>query len=185
MRSVSYAVVPVANAIKTSIATVAAPVTYTGVQINGAIGPATMNPARLISVTSSASGGSYTATAITITGTNASGAAQTDTLTLTATGGNETIVSTKAFATVTSIAILAMTNTSGAFTFGVRDVLCPRPPNRVRVGTTGNLKVGYPDGTTDTIVSILAGETLFIRPSRIYADSATTATNVTLIFDDK
>ncbi len=183
MRSVSYPAIPVTNAIKTSIATVAAPVSYSGVALNGAIGVAEMNPPRNISVTTSASVGAYTLTAITITGTDAAGRALTETLTLTQANGGQTVVGASAFKTVTQIDILAMVSTAGAFTFGVRDIFCTRRPSRIRVGTTGALKVGYDDGTTDVIAAVLAGETLNIAPARVYGDSSTTATNVTLIFD--
>lgn len=183
MRTVSFPVIAVANAIKLSIATSVAPITYSGVQLDGAVGAAVMSPPRSIAVTTAAHAGSYTLTGITITGTDQSGNVQTEVLTLTAVNGGETVVGTKAFKTVTSIAVLAMTDALGAFTFGTRDIFAT--PKRIRVGTTGALKVAYEDGTVDTIPAVLAGETLAISPNKIFGDASTTATNLTLIFDVK
>lgn len=141
------------DAIKTSIATVAAPVTYT--TFNGVLG-GTFDPPRAVTVTTSASGGSYTLTAITFTGTYG-GAVVTDTVTLTQTGGGETLYGDQPFDTLTSIAILAMNNTSGAFQFGCGDVyagsgLYLRAVKAI--GADGNIGVQYSGSQTDTLVCI-------------------------------
>lgn len=137
------------DAIKTSIATVAAPATYT--TFNGAIGGA-FDPPRAVTVKTSASVGSYTLTAITFTGTYG-GQPVTDTITLTQTGGGETLYGDQPFDTLTSIAIAAMSDTSGAFEFGVGDVYAGagRFFRAVKaVGGAGSIGLQF-DGVSDTL----------------------------------
>lgn len=184
MKTVSYsAALADTDAIKTSIATVAATATYTGGALNGVIGATAMVPARTVSVTTSANVGTYTGVAIVVTGTDVNGLALSETLTLTAVDGNETIVGSKGFKTVTSIAIPAQFDTGGTFQFGVRDVMCSTPPKAVRCVGAGALKVGYEDGTTDTIADIAARETLLISPTKIFGDGGTTVVGLSLLID--
>ncbi len=49
----------------------------------------------------------------------------------------------------------------------------------IRVGGAGTLVLHYPDGTTDTITGLLAGEKLYVSPDKIVA-AGTTATKITL-----
>ena len=54
-------------------------------------------------------------------------------------------------------------------------------PKCIYVGGAGNLAVQYEDGTSDTILGIVAGTILPISPRSII-DTGTTATNVTVIW---
>jgi len=186
MKTVTYtAALAVANAIKTSIATVASIATYSGVALNGAIGQAVMNPPRTISVTAAASAGSYVAgSTIVITGRDSQGSLITETLTLVGTDGTETLVTTQGFKSVTSIVIAAQVNTSGAWTVGVRDVAFgPDKPYAIRAVATGALKLGYGGGSvTDIIPAVAALETLQVSPDKIYGDASTTVVGMTLFF---
>ncbi len=49
----------------------------------------------------------------------------------------------------------------------------------LRIGGAGNIVLHYPDGTTDTITNLLAGERLYVSPDKIVA-AGSTATKVTL-----
>jgi hypothetical protein len=122
------------NAIKTSIATSTSAWSYSGAALNGSIGAGALSPARPITATSSSSAGAYTLTAMTVVGVDANGNALTDTMTPTQTGGGETISTTKAFASVTSISGSAMSNTAGAWTFGYGAGLGLRQTPKVRAG---------------------------------------------------
>ncbi len=184
MRTVTFQTVADADAIKTSVASSTSEESYSGAELNGAIGAAAMVPARTLSVTTSSNTGSYNiADPITFTGTDSEGNAISEDLTLTNEDGGETLVTTKAFRTVTSIATPEQNDTGGAFTFGVRDIVpVANPPRAVRCGGAGNLKVAYDDGTTDTLTDIIAGEVLAISPTKIFGDAATTASKISLMF---
>jgi hypothetical protein len=176
MRAVSYPVLALPAAIKSSTATSTSGQTY---PISGA----TMVPARTISVTTTAMAAAYAIVSpIVITGTDAADRPLVESLSLTQTGGGETIVGLQGFKTVTSIAVPAQALATGAFTFGVRDVVCATPPVAIRVGTAGSIKLGYADGTVDTIAAAAAGETFRINPIEVFGDASTTATNLTLLF---
>jgi hypothetical protein len=171
------------DAIKTSIATVAAPVTYSPAY-NGVIGTInSMIPARTLTVTSAANPGSYVAgSTITITGTDAAGRVLVEVFTHVGTGGGETLVGTKGFETVTSILVAAQADTSGAWSFGVRDVLCDVKPYMIRANGAGDLKVSFDDGSTDTIPAMAAKEYITFAPTKVFGDSGTTITGLTLFF---
>ena len=169
-----------ANGIKTSVATVASPVTYSS--FNGTLG-GTFSVPRTVSFTSTSHSSSYvSASTIVFHGTDINGAVITETLHNSTANGGETVVGSLGFLTVTSIVVAAQADTAGAYTFGVRDIVCSSQCADIRVGTTGNLKVGYPDGTTDTIPNVIAGEHLPYGPSIIYGDSSTTIQNITIAF---
>lgn len=173
--------IAVANAIKASIATVAAPASYSTSGLNGAIGQAEFAVPQNVTVTTSSHGGSYAiASPIVITGLDPYGAVITENLTLTATGGGETIAGTKSFAQVTQIDIPAMTDTGGAFTFGVGDILLPSGNvfREVRGNSAANVKVGFIDGTSDTI-PCTAGEHHKVAANRVY-NTGTTVSSVTV-----
>lgn len=168
------------NAIKTSIATSASPADYT--TFNGTLAGGPYRLPRTVSVTSSASAGSYIITSpIVFTGTDANGTVITESLSLTATGGGETIVGTKGFATVTEIAVPAMHDTSGAFTFGVQDVIVGGCAE-LRFGKAGNVKVVTSKGNTDTILDIVANERIPLSVSKIFGDASTTVQDITVLF---
>lgn len=184
-KSVSFAAVAniaIANGLKTSIATSASPANYSGVALNGTLAGTTMFPARTISVTTATHAASYNTTnPIVFTGTDPNGATITESLTLTQSGGNETVVGLKGFATVTSIAVPAQNDALGSFTFGVRDLILSELVRAIRVGGSGNLHVSYSDGSTDTLTGVQ--ETLRdCFPTKIWGDGNTTVTNLTLFF---
>lgn len=149
-RCVTYTALADDDAIKTSIATVAAPATYSGGALNGAYGGTFPLP-QTVSVTTSSSVGSYILGAIVFTGTDQDGSVITESLTLTAVNGNETIKGTTAFATITSIVVPAQFDTSGTFKFGVFHLLLKSPMRKIRASAAGNLVLGFQDGNTDTL----------------------------------
>lgn len=184
MKTASYATALAdIDAIKLSIATVAGAAAYSGAGINGVIGLTSMVPARTVTVTAATSPGSYVAAStITFTGTDAADRVITEVLALVGTGGNETLIGTKGFKTVTAIDIQAQVDTSGAFSFGVRDILCDKAPYMIRATAAGDLKVGYSDGSTDTIPAMAAKEYITFAPAKVFGDSATTVVGMTLFF---
>lgn len=183
MKSVSYAAALAdTDALKASIATAAADVVYATSDLDGVIGTGVMNPARTVSVKTTANASTYTGHAIVVSGTDPNGAPLSETLTLTATNGGETIVGTKPFRTVTSIGVPAQHDTSGHFEFGVRDVMLGTPPKSIRALAAGDLKVMYDDGTVDTISALAAKETIAISPVKIFGDAATTVVGMSLLF---
>jgi hypothetical protein len=170
------------DAIKSSIATVADEVTYSGVDLNGVIGATAMQAPRTVTATLAASAGSYVASStITITGTDYRGAVLVEVLTIVGTDGTETLVGTKGFATVVSILIEAQFDTSGAFSFGVQDVMLNGCG--IRVGTAGHVKLGFADGNTDAPQSLAVGEYLPTGFNKLFGSSATTAQNITVFVD--
>jgi hypothetical protein len=122
------------NAIKTSIATSTSSWSYSGAALNGSVGTGALAPARPITASSSSSTGAYTLTAMTVVGTDLHGNALTDTMTPTQVNGSETISTTKAFASVTSISGSAMSNTAGAWVFGFGAGLGLRRLPKLRAG---------------------------------------------------
>ncbi len=184
MNSVTYtAALADDDAIKLSIATVVGVATYTAVNLDGLIGDDAMSPARTLTVVTSASVGAYVlASTMVVTGTDAAGRVLTETFTIGNADGGETLVGTKAFASVTGIVIQAQANTAGTFKFGVRDVVCAKAPYMVRASAAGNLHVGYSDGTQDTIPALNAKEYLEFAPTKIYGDVTTTVVGMTLFF---
>lgn len=191
------AALAVVNAILTSFATSASPSTVTSFTgalagnltgtVNGATGINAGNGAvgRTITVTTSASAATYKTgipNGIVVTGTDYAGNAQTETLALTNAGGGETVVGAIAWKSIASIVIPGQNNTSGAFQFGVQDIKMPGGCRSVRVGVAGNLHVGYSDGSTDVIPSVLAGEYLPARPTTVFGDALTTGSAITVCF---
>lgn len=168
-----------ANAIVTSLATSASPVTLSGGSLNGSIGAGAIVLSQTISATTSVHASSYVLTPITVNGTDESGATISDTITLTLVNGGETISTSKGFASVTSIVIPAQHDALGAWTFGVRDVALVKPARAVRGGAAGNVKMAYQDATVDTL-PFTAGEVQCILPVRLYDDGGTTAWPVTV-----
>ena len=143
--------ITVAAGIKTSFPTSASPQTFT--TFNGSLsssGAVSLPFGQRVTITSTSSSGSYTTNAITVTGTYNS-VAQTDTVTPLTANGNESLKTTKPFDTVTSVALPAQVNTSGAWTIGVDDLVPVQPFRRFYVGAAGNVVVKFQDSTTDTV----------------------------------
>ena len=126
------------DAIKTSIATVAAPANYVGVALNGVIGAGTIDPPRCFYVKSTVAAAQYTAgSTVTATGTLA-GAVVTDVLTIVGTGGGEHLIGDQYFDAITAIDIEAQAGVGGAFEFGVYSQAEPTASGWVRfAGGTG------------------------------------------------
>ncbi len=169
-----------ADGIKTSIATVAAPVTYVVADLNGAaISTGVLDLPRSVSVTTSSSVGAYAiALPIVVTGKRG-GAEVTESLTLTQTGGNETIYGTQAFDSIASIAIPAMVSTAGAFTFGVADICAPAGDtfSGVKCDTAVTLHVKYGEASTakSDATAVLAKTFEPISPSRVLTTTGKTS----------
>lgn len=102
------------DGIKTAIATVAAITTYSGAALNGAVGAGVMSPPRNPTVTASDSAGSYVGS-VTFTGVDINGNAITEAVAI---SNNATAVGAKAFAKITSIGLVAQTDTAGSLQFG-------------------------------------------------------------------
>lgn len=169
------------DAIVTTLATVASPTVVSGAGLNGAMGATSIAPfSRTLSVTTTAFASTYNTTdPIVVTGLDLDGNTITQNLLLTAAGGNQTIQGTKLFSSVVSIAIPAQLTTSGAFTFGVRDVgtvAC----RQLRANAAGNIKVKYSNGSLDTLL-FAAGEKMDVRPVLIYGDGDTTVVGITIL----
>ncbi len=168
----------VTNSIVTSLATAVIPAVLTGAGLTGA-NAGTLSIPQNVSVTTTTHTASYVLTPIVVTGTDINGSVITENLTLTLVNGNETIVGSKAFSTVTSISIPAQNDALGTFIFGTKNYFPGSVVLEVRVKTAGTLHVGYNGGFTDTL-SALAGDRLPYCISKIFADS--TAQDVTLAF---
>lgn len=104
-----------ANAIKTAIATVAAPTTYVVADLNGTTGAAVMVPPRNITITTAGGTAADAPATATINGTFR-GKAQTDTITVAQTATIATGV--KPFDKVTSIVLPAADGTGATLAFG-------------------------------------------------------------------
>jgi hypothetical protein len=181
------------DAVKTSVATAATPITYSGAGFNGALGagPITLDPPRYISVTNTSAVGTYKYGAsypIVITGTRC-GVAVTESLLLTTANGNETIVGDQPFDTLVSIAIPAQNDTSGAWTFGVHGLACRatggespqiHPYRRIKANVSGgNAKIGFGGSYTD-ILPLVVGSVEEVLVSRVYGTSDTTVGGLTV-----
>lgn len=180
-----------ADAIKTTIATAATAQTYTGAALNGAA--LTPSPdgksgwAQWPSATASSSAGSYTnGSTVVFIGTY-KGVTVTRTATVSGTDGNATFVADGPLdGAVTSVAVGAQANTSGAWTFGWVDLECPRrsfnaqqePFHCVRGGSAANVGFYRTNGEAD-ILPCTAGEKHTVLIPRIRT-STTAATPITL-----
>lgn len=157
------------DAIKTSIATVAAPASYSGAQLDGAIGTGAISPSRQITATSSVSAGAYVAgSVITITGTTEEvGAADTDTMTVVGTGGGESLATTKHFSAVTQIDIEAQAQVTGSWQFGTYSEAYQTTSGWTNFyGGTGT------DDATNVIAALEAAEYSRIAPAQNDATNA-------------
>ncbi len=104
------------DGIKTAIASVAAPVTYSGAQLNGVVGAAVMAIPRNVSVTTGAGGTPADVPAnATFTG-KYQGKVQTEVIAISQSAA--TVVGTKPFDSITSIALDAGQGTGGTLEFG-------------------------------------------------------------------
>lgn len=104
------------DAIKTAIATVASTVTYSGADLNGAIGAGAISPPRNILITTAGGTPADAPATATITGTAIDGSAQSEVINVAQTA--TTAAGVKAFASVTSIALSAGQGTDATLAFG-------------------------------------------------------------------
>lgn len=109
------------NAIKTAIATVTSTVTYSGADLNGAIGAGSISPPRNITITTAGATPSDAPATAVITGLAIDGSAQTETISVGQTA--TTVAGAKAFASVISIAPAAADGTGATLAFGTGNVI--------------------------------------------------------------
>ena len=184
-----------ADGIKTTIATVASDVTYTGADLNGAYanpGPAIPAPGGHDDVpqyplaVASSNAGSYTAgSEITFVGTYG-GATVTRTATVVGTDGGATFIADGPLDTVVSITVEAQANTGGAWTFGFTDVGAwseggfLNPPRALMAGDAGNICTQDSHGHEDE-TPFAAGQFLPLGAHRIVQDpTKSTVTSLTI-----
>lgn len=170
----------IASAIKQSIATSTSTQSYSGAALDGSIGQGAIDLPQSVSLTTSAAVGAYATGAgnkIVVTGVDIANNAITGYLTLTAANGGETVVAVDAsglilgFAKVTNIAVPPQLLTSGAFQWGVRDVVLDTLSIDIRGGAaSSNIVVGNDDGTTDTVPTEL-GEHLYYAIRVVFGSS--------------
>jgi hypothetical protein len=186
------------NAIKTSVATVAAAVTYSGAALNGAdvdgsyvarpTPSGLSNVAQYPTATASSNAGSYVnGSHVMFTGTYGDGYGSnvTRTATVSGTGGNATFIADGPLDTLTSITVDAQTNTGGAWVFGWNDIACPRrggclePYRTIRPTSAGNCLVTCASGDDALLPLTLGGSDEIVNVNRIkFSDATTTITTV-------
>lgn len=176
----------VAAGIKTSVATATTAQVYSGGALNGA-NVAVLAFPQGITATTSASASTYVTglvNAIVVTGLSSAGAVITDNIVLTAAGGGETVSTVRGFYQVTSISVPAQLTTSGAFTFGIGDLIFSPPARQVRGGAAGVIAMvtagGAPGGQgVSDLTPCLQGERHDAIIRRIFS-ATTTAYPITV-----
>jgi|GEM_PF-3185400 len=182
-RTKTYAAADVAkvNGIKTSIATVAAPITYLkATDFNGtAIGATTgvLDLPRTVTISLSSSVGAYVASAITLTGKRG-GATVTETLTPPDANGNTILRGTQAFDILDSVAFPAQVSTAGAFQIGVQDICAPFADKfeGVEIAAAGTINVQYGEGSQAIADAVPVAAALVGTPKRLGASRILTST---------
>lgn len=187
MKTVSYSTLADPDAIATSLATAVTDTDYEDTDLDGATGTALMVPARTVTVSTAANTGSYIlGSKIIVAGRDRDGLAVTEEFTVADEDGGEDFVGTQGFRNIEMVTVEAQTDTDGAVTVGVRDVVLD--PNgslkEIRVGAASGsqMKLEYSDGSVDIITQIQRGEHFLVEPTKIYGDSDTTATDLVLFF---
>lgn len=142
----------VTNAIKTAIASVAAPVTYSGAQLNGAVGANALPIPRNITVTTAGVTPADAPATATINGLYR-GKVQTETITVSQTAA--TAVGVKPFSKVTSIVLPAADGTAATLAFGFGAGLGLSHIPKVRAGGVRPVQETM-DGTAPTAGAITA-----------------------------
>jgi hypothetical protein len=173
-----------ADGIKTSFATVAAPVTVVPADFNGAMVSAVTGIIaglpRSLTIARSSAANQYSVVPIVITGKRG-GLTVTESLTPANDDGNDILRTTAGFDTVTSIAIPTQAGTGGAFTIGVQDICAPWGDTFVGVelAAAGNINCQYGEGVGSPADSIpvsaaQVGVIKPIAPSRIRTNASLT-----------
>ncbi len=171
------------NALVAAIATAVAPVTFTGVTMDGAFanpGPATRPIPQHPTLTTSASVGSYNLAAVVFNGTDDGGATIAVSVTPTQINGGEVVVGATAMRTVTSIVVPAQVDINGQWEFGMQDAVATpdHPIVAVRHGTQANIELEFDGDVTDTLPGEV-GERQEVVALKVLAN-ATTSTPVTI-----
>jgi hypothetical protein len=104
------------NSIKTALATVAAPASYSGAALNGAIGAGAISPPRNLTVTTAGATASDAPATVTFTGIDVDGNALTETFNVSQSAA--TASGSKCFAAVTQIDLPAADGTGATLAFG-------------------------------------------------------------------
>jgi len=176
------------DGIKTSFASVTAPVTYVPADFNGGAGISTTTGAlsplpRVITISRSSAANQYSVNPIVVVGKRG-GNLVTESLTPANDDGNDILATTSAFDSLVSITIPTNLGTGGAYTFGFRDV-CTQLGERfsaVMVATTGSLVVQYGEASgspTDTLPAVV-DHVYPIAPTRIVTGASGTTVGVTV-----
>lgn len=166
------------TAIKTSIATSAAPQTYSGAALNGSIGTGSISPPRPPTVTTSGTLGSLVAGSdVVFTGLNSIGMTITSTVTIGAALG--TFTGDYDLSSVTSVAATAQAGTAAAWTFGLgeftgKGTVALRRAGLVSLTLTNYrtrlLPIQYTDGSTEKALQYDAIEMSFAAVERLEED---------------
>lgn len=160
-------------------------VVYEDAGLNGVVGGSDCTPLRGLTVTTASAAGAYNTSQITavVEEVSASGVVTEKTLTATLTNGDggETLDFVNAvsgqdasFTRVVSITVPAMADTDGTIEFGVGDIYA-RANEKFQwiMGLgTGNVKVQYPGGIVDVIITA-AGREHTVTPKRVYRSGTT------------
>lgn len=174
-RSRTYAAADVADAdgVKTTFATVAAPVALTVADWNGAAITAAglLDLPRTITITRGNNANQYAVDPIVLTGLRG-GVTVTESLTPSTDDGNDVLRGTQAFDFLISIAMPTQGGTGGTFLIGVQDICAPANGVfcGVELAAAGTLNVGYGGndlavGNTDAIpIAAGAGSVGAIKP---------------------
>lgn len=144
----------VANGIKTSIASSTSAALYVVADFNGTSHTAgVLDLPRSLTVGRSNAAAQYSVLPIVITGYRG-GELVTESLTPANANGSDTLVGTKLWDRLVSVAIPANAGTGGAYTIGVQDIGSPfgRTFTGIKLHANGNLNVQYGEaGLTDSI----------------------------------
>lgn len=145
------------DAIITAITSSTSVQTFSGTQLNGAVGATEMQPARFVTLVLS-NHTDWDATNATLTGVNHLGQTVSETIAI-PNGGNATVTSTTRFRSVTSLSIPAQTGAGGTATVGISPLtsvtaadflgVAIRAPIKESV-TSGGI-FGYPGITSQTV----------------------------------
>lgn len=127
-----------ANAIKLAIATVAAITTYSGAQLDGAIGGATLPAPRNVTITTAGVTPADAPANAVINGLDVDGNALSETITVAQTATIATGV--KAFSKITSIVLPAADGTAATLAFGFGSKIGLRKKIKARAGLTAAIK---------------------------------------------
>jgi hypothetical protein len=145
------------NAIKLAIASVAAIVSYSGAQLDGAVGGAVMSPPRNLTITTAGGTAADAPATATITGVDVNGAVISETITVAQTA--TIALGVKAFAKVTKIDLPAADGTGATLAFGFGSVIGLGKKIKSRAGLAFVLKEAANGAvvTNGTIVAAATG----------------------------